>query len=84
MFLTLLSLLRCVYRANTGTSSTVDASISIDDIDSVSLRDSLYRALSSTSSACDASISNLISHFISSYIHIRYLTACIISNLFKK
>ncbi len=79
-----LCLYGCLYRASASASSAIDAGICVDNIDSVSLRDSLYRALSSTSSACDASISNLISHFISSYIHIRYLTACIISNLFKK
>ena len=71
-------------RANTCAGAALDALVCIDVVLGIACRNSLYRALSSTSSACDASISNLISHFISSYIHIRYLTACIISNLFKK
>ncbi len=79
-----LCLYGCLYRASSCASSAIDAGICVDNIDAVSLRDSLYRAFSCASSACDASISNLISHFISSYIHIRYLTGCIISNLIKK
>ena len=53
---------RCTYRANTRASAAVDASVSVDNILAVSLRNSANRAALCASAASDTLIRNLVSH----------------------
>lgn len=55
---------RSTYGANTSASTTFDASISVDDVLAVTLRDSGNRAFTCASAASDAFISNHICHSV--------------------
>ena len=54
--------LRCANRANTVASAAVDASVSVDNVLAVSLRNSANRAALSASAASDTLIRDLVSH----------------------
>ena len=64
---------RSAYRADTCTSTALNASISVDNVLAVTLRDSAYRTLASASSAANTIVRNNICHNKSTSIIIKKL-----------
>ena len=54
--------LRSLYRTDTSASAAIEASVCIDNVLVVTLRDRAYRALLGASAAADACIGDLICH----------------------